>query len=168
MLSAEINETLNQQIQAEFYASHLYLAMAAHAETLNLPGMASWMRQQSEEERGHALRLLDYVLDRQGSVELRQIDKPPSDFGSPLEMFQAALEHERKVSQMISAAYQQASDANDHATEIQLQWFVTEQVEEEKTASDITTQLEMAGEDAPTLLMIDRELGARQAQASAG
>ena len=161
MLSPEINETLNRQIQAEFYASHLYLSMAAYAESLNLPGMAGWMRMQSEEERVHALRLFDYVLDREGTVELRQIEQPPQQFGSASEMFKQALEHERHVTQLIAAAYQQATAGNDHATQVQLQWFVTEQVEEEKAASDISAQLEMAGNDTPTLLMLDRELGVR-------
>ncbi len=167
MLSAEINETLNKQIQAEFYASHLYLSMAAHAESLNLPGIASWMRNQSEEERAHALRLFDYVLDREGTVELRQIDQPPQTFGSANEMFKQVLDHERKVTQMISDAYQQATEGHDHATQVQLQWFVTEQVEEEKTASDINAQMEMAGNDTPTLLMLDRELGVRSTAGSA-
>lgn len=163
MPSEKITQALNQQIQSELYASHLYLAMSAYADSRNLPGFAAWMRHQSEEERGHALRIFDYLRDREAHIEIGEIARPPAEFGSPLEMFQAALEHERKVTRQIHEAYELASREHDHATMVHLQWFVSEQVEEERTASEITARLQMAGDDLPSLLIIDQELAGRQA-----
>ncbi len=165
MLSQKINKVLNQQIQSELYACHVYLAMSAYADSQNLPGFASWMRQQSEEERLHALRIFDYLRDREGKIEIGEIKRPPADFGSPLEMFQSALEHERKVTKEIHHAYDLASKEHDHATMVHLQWFISEQVEEERTASEITARLKMVGSDLPSLLFIDQELAARQVAA---
>ena len=160
MLSKKITEVLNTQIQAEFSASYTYLAMAAHCESLYLPGFAKWMRRQSEEERAHAMRLFDFVLDRDGEIELRPIEAPPGSFGTPLEMFEKVLQQEQGVTAMIHQAYKKALDDNDHATEVELQWFITEQVEEEKTTGDIVARLRMVGDDTATLLMVDNELGA--------
>ncbi len=163
MLSEKITKVLNKQIQAELYASNLYLAMSAYADAQNLPGFARWMRLQSEEERGHALRIFDYLGDREARIEIGEVKQPPAKFGSPLEMFEAALEHERKVTSDINQAYELASHEHDHATMVHLQWFISEQVEEERTASEITARLRMAGTDLPSLLLIDQELADRQA-----
>ncbi len=162
MLSANMNEVLNRQIQAELQAAYLYLAMSSHCEELNLPGFAAWLRTQSEEERGHAMRILDFVLSREGHVKLRQIDQPPSAFGPPLKMFETVLGHEKIVTQGIDEAYQEALDEHDNATAVELQWFITEQVEEEKTAGDIVSQLRMVGDDTVALLMADRDMGTRE------
>ncbi len=162
MLSKNMNEILNQQIQAEFQASYLYLAMSSYCEELNLPGFAGWLRAQSEEERVHALRLLDFLLSREGHIELRKIDGPPSGFGSALEMFETVLAHEKEVTKRIDEAYRAALDERDNATAVELQWFITEQVEEEKTAGDIVAQLTMVGEDTVALLMVDREMASRE------
>ena len=158
MLSENMNEVLNEQIQAEFQASYLYLAMSAYCEELNLPGFGGWLRTQSEEERVHALRLFDFLLSREGHVELREIDRPPSGFGSAQEMFEAVLEHEKKVTKRIDEAYRAALEERDNATAVELQWFITEQVEEEKTAGDIVAQLKMVGDNSVALLMVDREI----------
>ncbi len=162
MLSAKMNEILNEQIQAEFQASYLYLAMSSYCEELNLPGFGGWLRAQAEEERVHALRLFDFLLSREGHVELREIDRPPAGFGSPREMFQAVLEHEKKVTKSIDEAYRAALEERDNATAVELQWFITEQVEEEKTAGDILAQLKMVGDDTVALLMVDREMVGRE------
>ena len=162
MVSANMNEVLNRQIQTELQAEYLYLSMSAHCEELNLPGFATWLRTQSEEERGHAMRLLDFLLSREGHVALRQIDQPPSEFGPPLEMFETVLEHEKIVTQGIDEAYQEALDEHDNATAVELQWFITEQVEEEKTAGDIVSQLRMVGVDTVALLMADRAMATRE------
>lgn len=162
MVSKKINRVLNTQIQSELYASHLYLAMSAYADSRNLPGFAHWMRHQSEEERRHALRIFDYLRDREATIEIGEVKRPPADFGSPLEMFESSLEHERKVTRQIHEAYDLADKENDHATMIHLQWFISEQVEEERTASEITARLKMAGNDLPSLLIIDQELASRQ------
>ncbi len=158
MLSENMNEVLNEQIQAEFQASYLYLAMSSYCEELNLPGFGGWLRTQSEEERVHALRLFDFLLSREGHVELREIDRPPSGFGSAQEMFEAVLEHEKKVTKRIDEAYRAALEERDNATAVELQWFITEQVEEEKTAGDIVAQLKMVGDNSVALLMVDREI----------
>ena len=158
MLSENMNEVLNEQIQAEFQASYLYLAMSAYCEELNLPGFGGWLRAQGEEERVHALRLFDFLLSREGHIQLREIDRPPSGFGSAQEMFAAVLEHEKKVTKRIDEAYRTALEERDNATAVELQWFITEQVEEEKTAADILAQLKMVGDDTVALLMVDREM----------
>ena len=162
MLSQNMNEVLNRQIQDEFQASYLYLAISAYCEERNLPGFATWLRAQSEEERTHALRLFDFLLRREGHIELREIGQPPSGFGSPLEMFEAVLEHEKKVTKRIDKAYKAALEERDNATAVELQWFITEQVEEEKTAGDIVAQLRMVENDTVALLMVDREMAGRE------
>ncbi len=162
MLSKNMNEVLNQQIQAEFQASYLYLAMSSYCEELNLPGFGGWLRTQSDEERAHALRLFDFLLSREGHIELREIDRPPSGFGSALEMFESVLEHEQEVTKGIDEAYGAALEERDNATAVELQWFITEQVEEEKTAGDIVAQLRMVGDDTVALLMVDREMATRE------
>ena len=162
MLSQNMNEVLNLQIQDEFQASYLYLAISAYCEEQNLPGFAAWLRAQSEEERTHALRLFDFLLRREGHIELQEIGQPPSGFGSPLEMFEAVLEHEKKVTKRIDKAYRAALEERDNATAVELQWFITEQVEEEKTAGDVVAQLRMAGNDTVALLMVDREMAERE------
>ena len=108
MLSPKMQDALNGQITKEFYASQLYLAMSAHFEALNLKGFAHWMRIQSDEEREHALKLFDFILDRGGSVELGAVEQPPSEFGAPVEIFQASLAHERRVTGWINELYSAA------------------------------------------------------------
>ena len=162
MLSQNMNEVLNRQIQDEFQASYLYLAMSSYCEEQNLPGFAGWLRAQSEEERAHALRLFDFLLRREGRIELREIGQPPSGFGSPLEMFEAVLEHEKEVTKRIDEAYRAALEERDNATAVELQWFITEQVEEEKTAGDVVAQLRMVEDDTVALLMVDREMPTRE------
>ena len=162
MLSQKINDALNTQIKAEFYASHLYLSMSAYCDSIGLTGLAHWMHHQSEEERTHAMRLFEYIQARGGQVILQAIEKPPADFDSALGVFQQALEHERSVTKMIHELREQAVKENDHATEVALQWFVKEQVEEEKTAGDIVARLKMVGDNRVALLMVDGDLGSRE------
>ena len=161
MLSESLQAALNRQITAELQASHLYLAMAAHFDHIDLPGFESWMRGQADEERGHAYRIFDFILDRDGRVELGGIDAPAPEFGSALDTMQATLDHERKVSAQINELYELALAENDYPAQVMLQWFVTEQVEEEKTATDIIDRLELAGNDGAGLLLIDQEMAAR-------
>lgn len=162
MFSEALHTGFNAQIQKEFYSSYLYLAMAAHFEAADLPGFAAWMKKQADEERSHAMKLWDYVYDRGGKVELQAIDQPPSVFGKPLAMFQQVLEHEQKVTASINALYALAGKEGDVAAQIYLQWFVTEQVEEEKTVSDLIAQLKMSGDQAFGVLFMDKHvLGAR-------
>jgi ferritin len=162
MLSKSLEKAINDQIKNELYSAYLYLSMSAYLEAKNLPGSARWMRLQYEEEVSHAMKLFDYIHDRGGRVVLQAIDQPAAEFGSLLDVFQKALEHEQKVTGMINRIYDLAVKENDYPTQIEMQWFVTEQVEEEKSASDIVDQLKMVGDHGPSLIMLDGHLGARQ------
>ncbi len=162
MIGDRMQAALNEQIVQEFYASQYYLSMSAYFERTGYPGFAHWMRMQADEEREHALRIFDFVNDRDGRVDLGRIDAPPSDFGSPLEVFQAALAHERKVTSLIGDLYGLAVEQTDYPTQVMLQWFVNEQVQEEKVASDIVDRLRLAGDNKSALLLVQTELGQRQ------
>ena len=161
MLNKTVQDAINNQINMEFVSSYVYLSMSAHFEAENLSGFAQWMRAQSDEERGHAMKLFDFVNNRGGRVVLQSVAQPPTEFGSPLEIFQQALEHEQKVTASINQLYGLAVKENDYASQVMLQWFVNEQVEEEKTATAIVEQLKRIGDDGPALLVLGRELGQR-------
>ena len=163
MLTTPLLKAINEQINHEMYSSYLYLAMAAYCESKNFPGFAKWMKMQSAEETNHAVKLYDYIHDRGGIVALMAIDQPPAEFKSPLKMFEQALEHERKISGLITKLYELSIKENDYPTQVMLQWFITEQVEEEKTAIGIVEQLKMVGDSPVSLMMMDRQLGARSA-----
>jgi ferritin len=167
MLSRTVQEAMNEQIKNEFYSAYQYLSMAAYCESVNLPGFARWMRMQAREEVEHAMKLYDFILDRGGRVLLQAMDQPVADFGSPLEVFEQALEHEQRVTAMINGLYGLAVKENDYASQTFLQWFVTEQVEEEKNAGDVVETLRMIGDGSEALFLLDRELGQRQTQEQA-
>lgn len=160
-MSNKVYDAINDQVNNELSASHSYLAMSGVCEELNFPGAAHWFRVQSEEERGHALRLFDFIHARNHGVVLRKIQAETTSATTLLEVFRASLVQEEQVSQQIDALYDLAMHEKDFASVVEMQWFVTEQVEEEKSARDIIAKLEMAGNDARALLEIDRELGAR-------
>ncbi len=164
MLSQRMVDALNAQINHELYASYLYLSMSAYCESQNLPGFAHWMRLQSEEERAHALKFLDYIHDRGGRVLLKGIEHPPVEFETVHDVFEQTLEHERHVTHLIHQLYDLALQENDYATQVLLQWFITEQVEEEKNATQIVEQLKIVGAEGIALYMLDRELAGRQAE----
>lgn len=161
MLTEPIENALNEQINAELYSEYLYLSMAAYYEDQGLAGFSSWMRAQADEENAHAMRLYDYVLERDGRVRLDSIDSPPTEWASPQEAFIAAYDHEVKISEMIDDLVAISREENDNATENMLQWFVAEQVEEEATTQEILDQLRHVGDDGTGLLMVDKELGQR-------
>jgi ferritin len=160
-LRNDVYEAINDQVNNELSASHSYLAMSGVCEEINFPGAARWFRLQSEEERGHALRLFDFIHNRNFGVTLRKITVETTRATTLLEIFQGALTQEEQVSQQIDTLYELAMREKDFAAVVELQWFVTEQVEEEKAARDIIARLEIAGNDASALLEIDRELGSR-------
>ena len=162
MMGERLQETINEQINKELYSAYLYLSMSAYCEAEGLSGFAAWMRAQAQEEVGHAMRFFDHVNARGGRVVLKAIEMPPPIWKSPLEMFEQVLEHERKVTGMINRLYQLALSENDYATQIELQWFITEQVEEEESAGAVVGQLKRIGDQPMGLLMLDRELGQRQ------
>ena len=160
-MSDRLAEAFNDQITLEFASSHAYLQLAAYFEEASLSGFSGWMRAQSEEEREHGLKFYDFVLDRGNSVVLGTIDAPTISPSSPLEAFQIALSHEEKVTAAIGTLYVLAQEEGDGASLPILQWFLSEQVEEEATVSEIVDQLELAGDSAAAILMLDREKAGR-------
>jgi ferritin len=161
MIKQSVQDAINEQIKEEFYSAFVYLSMSAYFESVSLAGLAHWMRVQYQEEEVHALRLFDYLNERGGTVELREIPQPPTGFNSPLQVMEQALNHERHVTTLIESLYEKAAKENDYATQAALQWFITEQVEEENNAGTIVEQLRMIGDNRAALLMLDMELGKR-------
>ena len=161
MLSENMQEALNTQINKELYSAYLYLSMAAYCESINLKGFASWMIVQVQEEVSHARKLFDFVNERGGRVTLQPIDRPPTEWESPLAVFEHVYEHEQLVTSLINGLVKLARQEDDYATEAALQWFVTEQVEEEASANEVVEKLKLAGDRGGGLFMLDQELGAR-------
>jgi ferritin len=157
----DMKKALNRQINMEMHSSYLYLAMAADFFSKNLPGFGQWMLVQSGEETNHGMKIYRHLVDRGETVELEAIEAPPKAWASPLEAFQAALAHERKVTASIHALVDLARERKDHAAEVFLEWFVSEQVEEEANADAIVKKLELYKSYPATLLMLDEELGRR-------
>ncbi|TSA19358.1 ferritin [bacterium] len=161
MLSKKLQDALNQQINHELYSSYLYLAMSAHFESVNLPGFARWMKVQSEEENEHGMKFFHYVYERGGKVVLEAIAKPPVDYKTPIDVMKKVLEHEKKVTGTIEALYELSLKEKDYAAQVMLHWFIKEQVEEEKNASDIIEMLKTIGDAPAGLAMLDSRVGAR-------
>lgn len=161
MLSKKIEKAINDQINAEMYSSYLYLSMSTHFESISLPGLANWMKQQAQEEMFHGMKMFDFVCERGGRVTLQAIGKPPSKWSSTLDVFENVLAHEQKVTGLINKLVDLAIKERDHATNIFLQWFVSEQVEEEASAGEIVDKLKLIGDDSNGLFMLDKDLGVR-------
>lgn len=161
MIGNEMKAAINKQIQAEFASAYLYLAMAAYCESKNLPGFAHWLKAQYEEETSHAMKLFRYLLERGVNVTLQAIEGQPTDFGSPIEIFAKVLAHEQHVTSLINDLYETALAEKDYASQIFLQWFINEQVEEEAAANAILEKLKMLSDKGGSLLYIDKELGKR-------
>jgi len=162
MLSEKMLEALNKQLNAELYSSYLYLSMSAYFQSTNLGGFANWMRVQTQEELTHAMKIYDYVNERGNRVVLKQVEEPPSEWSSPLAAFQQAYQHEQKVTGMINKLVNLAVEEGDHATSIFLQWFVSEQVEEEASADKVIQRLKLMSDAGGGMFMIDRELAQRR------
>ena len=165
MFNKNVQDEMNKQVQRELESAYIYLSMAAYFEAMNLPGFANWMRVQFQEEQAHAFKFFDYINDRGGRVVLEAINQPPIEFKSPIDAFEITLAHEEKITGHINDLYALATRENDYASQTLLQWFIIEQVEEEKSAGDILNSLGMIGENYTALLMLDRELGQRIAPA---
>ena len=161
-LNQAMQDALNEQIKHEFYSAYAYLSMAAYCESLNLVGFARWLQVQAEEEVEHAMKFYNFINDRGGRVRLQALDQPPVDFASPLAVFEQAHQHERQVSELINRLYALAAREQDYASQAFLQWFLTEQVEEEKITSHVVEMLKLAGDSRHALLMLDKELGERE------
>lgn len=162
----KLADSLNDQVTMELASAVSYLQLAAFFEFSDLPGMASWMRAQSDEERNHADRFMAHLIDRGGEVHIGAIDAPTSSVTSALEAFETALRQERSVSESIRAIYRLANDLGDIDSLPLLQWFVAEQIEEESSVEEIIAQLGRVGEDGSALLILDQELGKRQPPAT--
>jgi ferritin len=158
MISNDMSEKLNAQINREMYSAYFYLGLSAQAETANLKGAAAWFFAKYGEEMEHALKIYRYLVDQDAAVSFTGIAAPPSDSGGVLHMFEQTLEHEREVTGAINELVDQALSEKDHATNVFLQWFVTEQIEEEATVNDILGRLRLFGDQGQGLFMIDNEL----------
>jgi ferritin len=161
MISKKMSRALNKQLNNELYSAYLYLSMSSYANYVGLKGSANWFMVQYQEEMVHFMKFYDYLNSQGAHVQLGALDAPPAEFGSLLDMFEQALKHERLITGYINEWMDLAVGEKDHATQIFLQWFVTEQVEEEESAGDVIARLKMAGETGPGLLMVDSELAAR-------
>jgi ferritin len=162
MISDRMQKALNGQLNAEIYSSYLYLSMNAYFKSANLDGFANWMNAQAQEEMMHAMKFYDFIHQRGGRVLLAAIDTPPTDWDSPLSVFEDTLQHEQKVTGFINELVEIAMEERDHATQIFLQWFVTEQVEEEESVGNVLEQLKLLGDARQGLFLMDRELALRQ------
>jgi ferritin len=161
MLSDKLEKALNLQIKKELGNSYLYFGMSLYFRGMNLNGFGKWMHVQADEERGHAYKLIDYVIERAGTVQLMEIDAPPRQWKSPLAACEAAYEAECDNSKQINKLMDLALKENDHATSVMLQWFVSEQVEEEAQTTVIVEHVKLAKDAPGPLLMLDHELGHR-------
>lgn len=161
MIDGKMQEALNRHANAEFYSSYLYLSMSAYFRSINLPGFAHWMRVQAREELAHALKFYDHVIERGGRANLQLVEAPPAQWDSPLAVFEDAYRHEQKVTGLISQLVDEAVQTRDHATSNFLQWFVSEQVEEEASADAIVQRLKLVGNAPGGLLIVDNELAQR-------
>lgn len=160
-MNKKMLDSLNQQINREIYSSYLYLSMASYAASLGLKGFANWFNVQVKEELSHAEKIYSYVIQQGERVWLKAIEQPPQDFISSADLFRRTLEHEKKVTKMINDLVNLAGTENDHATQTFLQWFVTEQAEEEENAAKILEKLEGIGKSRDGLIMIDSQLTKR-------
>jgi len=161
MISKTMQDALNAQINLEQASAQLYLAMSAHCEGKSFRGFAHWLKVQAGEETAHALKLVDFLLDRGGRLELKAVAAPPTDFGGVIDVFEKVLAHERSISGRIGALFEQARAEKDHASEITLQWYVTEQVEEESQVGQIVDHLHAVGDKGGGIWYLDSRMAKR-------
>ena len=161
MITKRMEEALNGQINKELYSAYLYLAMSAYCNKLGMPGAEHWFRMQYDEEVVHMTKMFDYVMQHGGEAYLMQVDEPPREFGSIIEVFESSLEHEQFITRAINDLLDVAVEEKDHASQVFLQWYITEQVEEESNVRDIVDRLKLAGDSGGALMMIDDKLSQR-------
>ncbi|TDJ56911.1 MAG: ferritin [Ignavibacteria bacterium] len=164
MISQKIQDALNTQLNAEFYSSYFYLSMSAYFESNDLQGFSRWFRVQANEEYSHAMKIFNYIYQIGGVVKLMKIDGPKTDWDSFLEVFEDTFEHEQKVTKSINTLLDLSMTEKDYATVNFLQWFVSEQVEEEATSQQNVKKMKMIGDSKSGLFMLDKELGSRVSQ----
>ncbi len=163
-----MNDAFNGQINAELFSAYLYLSMSAWFSAKGLPGFASWMRVQAKEEEFHAMKMFDYLLERGGNVNLERIEKPQIDWESPLEVIEQVAEHEAYVTDLINKLVDCALEDRDHASNIFLQWYVEEQVEEEASVGEIVDRMKLVDNTSAGMFAMDMEMGKRVFTESAG
>ena len=161
MINKSMQDAMNDQINKELYSSYLYLSMAAYLEDRNLSGFAHWMRVQETEEREHAMKLYDFIVERGGRVMLKAIEAPKTEWKSTLELAEEVAAHEAVVTASINALYELALKEKDYSAQIMLQWFITEQVEEERNAAEIVSNLKLIEDRGTAVLMLDHRLAKR-------
>lgn len=161
MISKTMQDALNAQVNLEQYSAQLYLAMSAHCAGKSFKGFAHWLTVQAAEETAHASKIIGFLLDRGGRLELKAIEAPPTDFGSIIQVFEQTLAHEKTITGRISALFDQARQEKDYATEIALQWYVTEQVEEELRVGEIVDHLRAVGDQGGAIWYLDSKMGKR-------
>jgi len=161
MIGKPMQDAMNEQINKELFSAYLYLSMAAYFEDKNLPGFGHWMRVQADEEREHAMKFYDFILERGGKVLLKAIDAPKTEWTSSLEVAEEVAAHEAKVTASIYALYELALKEKDYPAQVMLQWFINEQVEEEKNAAEIVANLKLIEERGTAVLMLDHRLAKR-------
>jgi ferritin len=161
MISKTMQDALNAQISLEQYSAQLYLAMSAHCDSSSFKGFAHWLRVQASEETAHAMKLIDFLLNRNGKLELQPIPAPPRDFGGVIQVFERTLDHEKGITLKINSLFELARAEKDHASEITLQWFVSEQVEEESNVGQIVDHLHAVGDQGGGIWYLDSKMGKR-------
>jgi ferritin len=161
MISKKMEDAVNAQINKEMFSAYLYLSMSSYAEVSGFKGIATWFKVQYHEEMVHSMKFYEYIIRKGGTVKLCAIEEPKREFHSPLELFEQALVHEEYVTKSINDLVDLAIAEKDHATKVFLDWYVTEQVEEEQNATEIIQTLKMIGDNKAALYMYDKELGAR-------
>jgi len=161
MLKPKVEKAINKQINAELWSSYLYLSMSSYLESISLSGFANWMIMQAQEEVNHAMRLYNHVIERGGRVLLEKIEEVPTEWKSPLHVFEETFKHEQKVTSLIEHLVDVAEQEKDRASLNMLQWFIDEQVEEEASADEIVQKLKLIGDQGSGLFMLDNELGQR-------
>jgi ferritin len=164
MISQKMQDALNTQINLEQFSAQLYLAMSAHCDSLSFKGFATWLQVQASEETAHAMKLISFLLDRNGKLELKPIPAPPTDFGGVIQVFEQTLEHEKGITGKINALFELARAEKDYASEITLQWYVTEQVEEEANVGQIVDHLRAVGAQGGGIWYLDSKMGKRTAK----
>ena len=163
MISTKMQDALNKQLNEELFSSYLYLSMAAYFEEKNLKGFAHWFRIQNQEENMHGMKFFNFIVQKGGKVSLKQIETPKTDWNSILEVFTDSLKHEQKISGLINLLTELSMNEKDYATHTFLQWFITEQVEEEANVHELIQKLEMIGDNKSGLYLLDNELRSRVA-----
>ena len=163
MLNKKVEAAMNEQLQKELQSAYVYLGMSAYCESQSLPGFAQWLRAQFDEEQMHALKFYQFIIDREGHVVLKQLDAAPTDYKSVQDVFETALEHEKAVTAAINELYDLVAGERDYASQAWLDWFATEQVEEEKTVGQIVDDLRRIGDDGNGLFVLDRSMSSRTA-----